>query len=726
MSTLLGVPITRVDGKAKVTGTAQYAAELDLPNLAYAALVLSTIPKGIIERIDTRSASGLPGVHTVITHLNAPELPYRALPQRPAVDPKSGDQLHVFQNAEILFCGQPIAVVVADTPEQARYAATLVRVTYATTPAATQFDVQRARPPSPETIAAGRPAETARGDADRMLEQAAIKVDVRYVQPREHHNAIEPHATVASSGKHGFTLHDKTQWVYNDRTEIAHVFGLAEEDVHVVSPYVGGAFGSALRTWPHVTIAALAARQTGRPVCLELTRRELYTSVGFRPHTEQRVALGADATGKLTAIVQEAEAQTSSYEEYAELVLDPPRMMYSCANVRTRYRLVEMDTNSPCPMRGPGYATGSLALEMAIDELAVAGGFDPLELRVKNFARHNEHSGLPWSSNELLKCYEIGAERFGWRRRQPAPRSMREGDMLIGYGMAAAVYPAHRAKASAKITLLADGTALVASAASDMGPGTYTSMTQVAADALGLPTDKVRCELGDTALPYAPVHGGSITMASVGCAVKQACEALNARAEALAARLHLDGSTASGNDDASARYTRILRSAHLDYIDATADAGPGEEEKTLSSCAFGAVFAEVWVDARLSTIKVARLIGAYDVGRVINPLLARSQCLGGMVGGIGMALLEQADWDPRYGRVMNANLAEYLVPVDADVNELDVIFVPGEDRQFNPLGAKGRAEIAICGVAPAIANAIYHATGKRVRELPITLEKLLD
>ena len=298
--------------------------------------------------------------------------------------------------------------------------------------------------------------------------------------------------------------------------------------------------------------------------------------------------------------------------------------------------------------------------------------------------------------------------------------------MLIGYGMAAAVYPAHRAKASAKITLLADGTALVASAASDMGPGTYTSMTQVAADALGLPTHKVRCELGDTALPYAPVHGGSITMASVGCAVKQACEALNARAEALAARLHLDGSTVSGNDDASARYARILRAAHLDYIDATAEASPGEEEKTLSSCAFGVVFAEVSVDARLSTIRVARLIGAYDVGRVINPLLARSQCLGGMVGGIGMALLEQADWDPRYGRVMNANLAEYLVPVDADVNELDVIFVPGEDRQFNPLGAKGLAEIAICGVAPAIANAIYHATGKRVRELPITLEKLLD
>jgi len=390
-----------------------------------------------------------------------------------------------------------------------------------------------------------------------------------------------------------------------------------------------------------------------------------------------------------------------------EETLAPARVTYACPNVLTRYRLVEMDVNTPTSMRAPGVVTGLFALECAMDELAVALDMDPLELRLANYAERNEEDDLPWSSKELRACYRMAAERFGWSRRAPAPRSMRDGAWLVGYGMASAVYPAYRSEACASATVFADGTALVRSAASDMGPGTYTAMTQVAADALELPLDRVRFELGDTALPRAPVHGGSITMASVGTAVQAACEAVRAKL------------------GAGRSYPDALREHGVDHMEATAEVEPGDESKKFSSWAFGALFAEVRVDADLGMVRVARIVGAYDVGRVINPTTARSQCLGGMVGGLGMALLEQADWDPRFGRVMNANFAEYLVPVNADVRTLEVLFVPGDDRRFNPLGAKGLAEIGLCGVAPAIANAVYHATGRRIRTLPITLEALL-
>jgi len=708
MSDLIGQPISRVDGRAKVTGTARYAAEFDVPGLAHAALVSSTVPRGRVTAIETVEAERAAGVLGVLTHLNAPRLPYRRFEERPGVDPQSGDQLRVFQGPDVLFSGQPIGVIVAETLEQARHAASLVRVRYETSEATTTFDPRRGRPPSE---ASGEPGESRRGAAVRAFGKAPVRIDAVYGHPREHHTAMEMHATVATWDDDRLTLYDKTQWVNNDRAAIAHVFGIPEEHIRVISPYVGGAFGSALRTWPHVTIAALAARQVGRPVRLELNRRELYTSTGFRPETEQRVRLGARRDGKLTAMIQEATGQTSTYEEYAEDTLDPARMTYACRNVLTRYRLVEMDTNTPCPMRAPGVVTGVFALEAAMDELAVALGIDPLELRLENHAERNEQDDLPWSSKTLRECYRLAAERFGWSRRSPAPRSMRQGPLLVGYGMATAVYPASRAAASASATIFADGNALVRTAASDMGPGTYTSMTQVAADALGLPLDHVRFELGDTALPDAPVHGGSMTMASVGNAVQAACETV--RAKLL---------TDARNGES---YGEILRSQGRDRIEATAEAKPGDEGERFSSYGFGAVFVEVHVDPDLGTIRVPRMIGAYDAGRVVNPKIARSQCLGGMVGGLGMALLEQAEWDPRFGRVMNANLAEYLVPVNADVTELEALFVPGDDRRFNPLGVKGLAEIALCGVAPAIANAVYHATGKRIRDLPITVAKLL-
>jgi xanthine dehydrogenase YagR molybdenum-binding subunit len=411
--------------------------------------------------------------------------------------------------------------------------------------------------------------------------------------------------------------------------------------------------------------------------------------------------------------VHEAYGQTSTYEEYAETTLEPARTTYSCPNVRTQYRLVEMNTNTPCPMRAPGVSTGTLAVEMAMNELAEALRMDPLELRLRNYAERDESSGLPWSSKALHECYRVGAERFGWSRRPAAPRAMRDGGALVGWGMASAIYHADRGACAAQAILYGNGQAVVRTATSDMGPGTYTSMTQVAAETLGLPIEKVDVELGDTDMPRAPVHGGSITMASVGNAVKAACEALRNKLRALA-----------GNET-GASPEEILRKHGLERLEADAESKPGEESEKYASAAFGAVFAEVRVDPAFGTVRVPRLVGAYDAGRVINPMIARSQCVGGMVGGIGMALHEAAEWDERLGRVMNANLAEYLVPVCADVGDLDVTFVPSEDTIFNPLGVKGLAEIALCGVAPAIAEAVWHATGRRVRDLPIRVEDLL-
>ncbi len=549
------------------------------------------------------------------------------------------------------------------------------------------------------------------GDPDAVFVAARFRIDSTFLQPREHHNAMEPHATVAHWQGERLTLWSKTQWVGNERDEIARRFGIAPENVRVISPFVGGAFGSALRTWPHVTLAAMAARRVGCPVRLELTRRQLATAIGFRPETRQRVALGAERDGRLTAMIHEVTGQTSTYEEFAEGTLAPAATTYACPNRRTRYGLVAMNVSTPCPMRGPGWATGLIGQEMAMDELAEALKLDPIELRLRNYAERDPMKDLPWSSKALRACYRQGAERFGWSRRPPEPRTLRNGRDLVGFGMATAIYHVARYPTSTSATLFADGTVTVRCATTDMGPGTYTSATQVAADTLGWPVDRVRFELGDSSFPAAKEHGGSTTMASVGSAVQAACAALKAKLATFG----------PGTND----YAGLLRHAGLERLHAEASAAPGDEAKTHSSAGFGAVFAEVHVDADLCSIRVPRVIGAYDAGRIVNPRLAHSQCIGGMVGGIGMALLEEAEWDDNLGRIANATLAEYLVPVCADIGELDAVFVESEDTVMNPLGVKGVAELGLCGVAPAIANAIWHATGKRVRELPITPDRLL-
>jgi xanthine dehydrogenase YagR molybdenum-binding subunit len=706
----IGEPISRVDGRQKVTGSATYAADFDVRGQVHAAIVRSTVANGRIASIETSNAERATGVLAVITHRNAPKLPYR--PHKGMVDAEVGERLHVLQDNQVNHQGQPIALVVAETLEQAVYAASLVRVTYKPENATT--DIARAQPrlPTQEKTdqAATKGPETKRGDPDTALATAPIKIDATYVLPREHHNPIEMHATIAAWDGDRLTLWDKTQWVHNTADEIAAVFGIRAENVRVISPFVGGAFGCALRAWPHVTLAALGARVVGRPVKVMLSRREMYYGVGHHPYTVQRVALGASRDGRLAAIVHDGHQETSTYEEFTEALLDTSRFLYSCPNVYTRHRLAVLNIHTPTYMRAPGEVSGNFALECAMDELAVALNIDPVELRIRNEPAQDEFKKLPFSSRSTLECYRIAAEHFGWERRDPAPGSMRDGQWRVGWGMATATYPTNYAAASAHARLLPDGSAEVTSASSDMGPGTSTSMTQVAAESLGLPINRVKFTLGDTRLPRAPVHGGSMTMASVGSAVQAACR--RARDEALA--------RAGGTDLVDAMH-RLDRP-----VEASADVRPGDHKSRFSMHSFGAVFAEVAVDADLGETRVRRLVGAYGVGRVVNPKLATSQCIGAMMGGLGMALMEQAIVDARNGRVPNANLAEYALPVHADTPAtMDVIFVDEHDPYVNPLGVKGIGELAMVGVAPAIANAVFHATGKRIREMPITPEKLL-
>ncbi|HJU17780.1 MAG TPA: xanthine dehydrogenase family protein molybdopterin-binding subunit [Stellaceae bacterium] len=707
---VIGQSVSRIDGRKKVSGGATYAAEFDAPGQAYGAIMRSTIANGRIASIDGTAAERAPGVLAVLTYRNAPRLAYH--PHKGFTDPTVGERLHVLQDDRVNHQGDPIGLVVAETLEQASYAATLARVTYAPETAVT--DIARVEPVLPTQQQTDqdstRPPETRRGDPEAALTSAETKTDQTYVIPRENHNPIELHATIAAWDGDRLTLWDKTQWVDGVAEEIAAIFGISAENIRVISPFVGGAFGSGLRAWSHVTLAALGARVTGRPVKIMLSRREMYYGTGYRPDTVQRIALGASRDGRLNAIVHDAFHETSTYEEYTEALLDATRFLYSCPNVYTRDRLARMNVHTPTWMRAPGEASGAFALECAMDELAAALNIDPVELRLRNEPEQDEFKKLPFSSRSTKECYRIGAERFGWSRRNPEPRSMRDGRLLIGWGMTTATYPMNFAPASARARLLPDGTAEVASALSDIGTGTWTSMTQVVAEALGLPIERVKFTLGDTRLPKTPPEGGSMTMASVGSAVQAACR--KAREDALAR---------GGANDLAEAMRRIGQP-----VEVSVDSKPGDASQHFSMHAFGAVFVEVAVDPDLGETRVRRIVGAYGAGRIVNPKTSRSQCIGGMIGGIGMALMEHSVVDPRNGRVTNANLAEYAVPVHADApSVMDVIFVEEHDPHVNPLGVKGLGELPIVGVAAAISNAVFHATGKRVRELPITPDKLL-
>ena len=737
----MGQPVARVDGLLKVTGGARYAADHPVPGLVHAVLVCSATARATFATPDVSPARAEPGVIDVLTDFSGAKLP--------------------FLTGQVNFYGQPVAVVVADTLEHAEHAASLVQTGPSPAPgvvggpgsAGPTGTEQIGAGPVPSTtgvvmmddprataVPAQRSKDYTRGTPEPALGVAAVKVDQIYRISRENHNPMELPATVARWDGDRLTVWDKTQWVQGTAKSLADALGVPVGNVRVFSPFVGGAFGSAGLIWPHQILAALTARTLGRPVKLALTRRQMYSGIGYRPASEQRLALGAGPDGRLDVIVHEARTEVSRYSSYEDGLAFLPKFMYQVAHMSSRYRLVPLDVHLPTYMRGPGAVTGAFALESAMDELAATLRMDPIELRIRNEPDADQADNLPFSTRGIVDCYRRGAAEFGWAGRNAAPRGRRENGLLIGTGMAAAGYHTGRSRASADARIKADGTAVVTSATSDMGPGTYTSMTQVAADALGLPMGRVRFELGDSAMPQAPMHAGSITMASVGPAVLTACATLRdgmIRTAVVdpASPLHgalpeqiqvRDGILSVGGDPARAEtYQQILARRGRASMDTLRDWSPGDNPKRFSTYGYGAVFAEVAVDEMLGRIRVRRMRAAYDVGSVINPRLAHSQAIGGMVYGIGMALLESTVRDRRDGRIMNANMSDYLVPTNADVSDLDAVFLGQADPMTGPLGVKGLGEVVMVGVPAAIANAVWHATGRRVRDLPITLETQL-
>ena len=735
MNSVIGQPITRVDGPAKIRGEAKYAADFDLPRLAHALIVQSTLAKGRVTAINDQQALALPGVLLVMTHQNAPKLP----PAAQKANPPGERALSLLQDASVRYNGEPIALVVAETPEIARQAAMLLDIVYAAETPALDFVSAKTAAYAPPSITHGKP-DVAWGDAEAAFKTASITHEAVYTTPMESHNPMEPHATLASWNGDELLVHDSTQGVAGARKAIAKKLGIPVEKVRVVSPYIGGGFGSKGSAWSHVVLAAMAAKRVGRPVRLALERVQTFGPVGYRPRTEQRIRLGTDHDGKLVAVTHAVISSTSTFEDWTESSAVLTRMLYACPNVTTTHRLVKLNLGTPTFMRAPGESTGSYALEAAMDELAWKTKIDPVELRLRNYADHDPESGKPFSSKSLRACYIDAAQRFGWSQRKPEPGSMREGDFRIGWGMATATYPANRQPCKATVSVLADGSALVRCGTQDIGTGTYTILAQVAAEELGLPVEHVKVELGDSSLPEAPVSGGSMSAASTTPAVQAAARDARAQILALAVAdpaspfsamqtsdLLIEAGSVTSKTDKDRRRSlgAVIAQAGGKPIEGSGTAALGDEEKKqFSMHSFGAVFAEVQVDP-FGQVRVRRIVATYGVGRRLNEKTAHSQLMGGIVWGIGMALLEETLVDANTGHILNANLAQYHVPVNADIPEIDIRFVDEDDQHFNPLGAKGIGEIGITGVAAAIANAVFHATGKRVRDLPITPDKLL-
>jgi len=730
---LIGAGIERVDGPAKVTGKAAYIGDLQLPRMVHATLVLATTARGRVAGFDLAQAERMPGVLLVMTHVNAPALPNGG---RDAVDPPSGRVLSLLQDDLVHYDRQPIAVVVAESLERSIAAAACVTAHYARESAVLDFAATRAEAHSPGKIN-GEAADSTREGP--MSEPAAQRVSEVYTTPIENHNPMEPHATVAVWSGEGLTLYDTTQGISGEQKTIAKIFGMPPENVHVICPYVGGGFGCKGSVWSHVPLTAMAARLTGRPVKLVLERPQMFGPVGARPRTEQHLTVAASAAGKFTEFRHDVFSHTSHIEDFAEPAAIQTRLLYACPNVSTSHRVVPLNLGTPTFQRAPGHATGTYALGCALDELAIALGVDPIEMRRRNEPAQDPDTQQPWSSRSLTACYTAAAAAFGWARRSPQPRSMRAGNRLLGWGYATATYPAKRSPAKARARISPDGLVVVSSGSQDLGTGTYTVMTQIAAQTLGFPLARVRFELGDSTLPAAPVSGGSQSVASVAPAVQAAALALRDKLVAIAVRDEAspvyraqatdvvleDGSIglrAGGRREPIA--ASLLRNG-AESIVAEGSAEPGAEAKKYSMHSFGAVFAEVEIDPELGTLRVPRVVARYGIGKLMNAKTGRSQLLGGVVWGIGMALMEETLVDPHVGRVVNANLAEYHVPTHADIRSIDVDVVPEEDPYIDSLGAKGIGEIGITGVAAAIVNAAYHATGIRVRDLPLTLDKLL-
>jgi xanthine dehydrogenase YagR molybdenum-binding subunit len=684
--------LERVEGRDKVTGTALYAAEYPAEGVAHAAILQATVARGEVRAVDATAALALPGVIAVLTHENAPRL-----------ERTSDPELHVLQSNAVAYRGQVVGLAVADSLEAAREAAGLVRIEYRTEPATVELREGDSRLYKPPRVNPAYETDTERGDFDAAYGGAEVQVDRTYRTPAVHNNPMEPHATLAIWDADRVTLYDSNQGSTFVRDAVAQAFALAPERVRVIARHVGGGFGQKGNPRPQAVLASLASRVTGRPVKLALTRQQMFSIVGYRTPTIQRVRLGADGAGRLAAIAHDVVEQTSTVREFAEQTAVVTRMMYAAPNRRTTHRLARLDVPTPSWMRAPGECPGMFALESAMDELAIACGLDPVELRARNEPDIDPERAIPFSSRNLVACMRVGADRFGWLPRDPTPAVRRVGRWLVGTGMAASSYPAFRRPSSAVARVDRTGTYTVLINATDIGTGARTALTQIAAEQLGVPVERVVVEIGDSSLPFGWLAGGSSGTASWGTAVALACRAMRARLQ------EREGAVPEAGLEVEVDTTEAVRS-----------------EQPLSRHAFGAQFVEAHVDADTGEVRVPRMVGVFAAGRIINARTARSQLIGGMTWGLSMALHEESLMDPQFGDYVNHDLASYHVSACADVGEIDVSWIDEDDPHLNPMGSKGIGEIGIVGTAAAICNAVHHATGVRVRDLPIRLERVLE
>ncbi|EJG00178.1 xanthine dehydrogenase family protein molybdopterin-binding subunit [Flavobacterium sp. F52] len=724
--------INRVDGFAKVTGSATYSAEYKTSGVVYACLVGSTIAKGRIKTIDTKKAEWAPGVLAVITHLNVDK---PAGYQKAKDKHNFGQPLQIFKDDSILYYDQPIALVIADTFERMQYAASLIKAEYFKEEHSTELKKAAEKEKKVET---DKGNDYHRGEHDGY-KNAEVILETEYTIPTEVHNPMELANIIAKWDGNKPILYTKSQGVEGTRRSVAGVFGVPVEDVEVHAEYLGGAFGMGLHTWPYEIAALIGAKKLNRPVKLVLHREQMFTNVGFRPYTIQKMGLGATKEGKLTGLTHEAVAMTSSYEDFMEGTVNMSRFIYDCPNVSTRYRIVPLDTCTPIWMRGPGEATGSFALESAMDEMAYKLNLDPIEFRKRNYAEKDQEQNKPWSSKYLLECYEAGMERIGWNNRKNEPGSVKEGNWLVGYGMGTGTFGCYRSPTSVKAKFLANGDLVLQCSVNDMGPGTATMMTAIGAEVIGMPAENVIIEMGKSGLPKGPTQGGSATTSSVGSAVHDACNLLLNKIIELGSKspalkgiaitdLTFENGTVSSKKDKSKSVTlaALLSSNKLEDFEVENLSKAAEEAKKYSIYSFSVHFVKVLVNPNLGKIRLAHVVSCADIGTVINQKTSAGQMFGGAVGGIGMGLMEALEIDHRFGRPINNNFADYHVPVNADIEKQEVFFVNKKDPISNPMGTKGLGETALVGMAPAIANAVFNATGKRVRDLPITLDKIIE
>lgn len=713
-------PINRVDGRAKVTGKAKYFAEFEVPGVTFCVMVTSPITRGTITTINTKAAERAPGVLAVFTHLNMPAIPGWAEQGNNSKLPSGGERYRMLGSNKILFNGQPVALVIADTLERAQHAASLVTAAYSKAEHYTDLLKNKEKAAMPP-----RMGDYTRGTDANAHNTAPVVMKADYTIPIEVHNPMELAGILAFwEGDDKLTVYAKTQGVKSTQRTLAGAFKMDEKNVQVYSEFVGGGFGMGLRTWPQEVAVAAAARALKKPVKLVLSRDQMFTLVGHRPYTIQHISMGATQDGKLTGIYHEATGETASYDDFTEGTVSMTRFMYACPNVATKYRIVPLDRGVPIWMRGPGEATGAFALESAIDEMAYKVNMDPLQFRLKNFAEIDPEKNKPFSSNNLKEAYQLGSEKIGWAKRNPAPASMKDGDWLVGYGMSTGVFGAHRGESTCRAQLNADGSLLLQSATSDIGPGTSTAMVQIAHEVTGLPIEKILFELGNTAFPPSGSQGGSSTVSSVGSAVFDVCTAL--KGMLTEAGLTFDNGSVKPATGKSDSLQDVLSKQNKTFFEVTKSSKGGAEQEKYSLYSFSIHFAEVRVHPATGVVRVKRVVTVADSGRIVSPKTAASQMIGGVTGGIGMALTEEGIIDHRFGRFVNNNLADYHVPVSADVPHIETIFIDKPDPITNPMGSKGMGEIALIGFSAAVANAVYHATGKRIRDLPITPDKILS